>query len=452
MSPVRARGAEAWVTLGTVGAAGLNYAFTLVLTVLLTGADFAAFAAGQALLLIAGTVAAAGVPWVLAQAIARDGRAPQQRSFLLRFSFAANAAQGVVATALVCALALPFADAATLVALGVATLSVFLSTVTVGWAQGLERFGLLAAIVLGEVAGKIAFGAAFVQLGAGPAGAFAGASAGALIVLAAAAYVMRHDLRAAPQARPVHGLLRGTLGMTSVQALITGMGVLDVVLAAMLLTGDADLAAYTLAATVGRAPLFLGVALSVAIFPRLSRDAHDGRVVSQSLRRLLIVGAPAALIAITAPAALLELAVPSGYERAIELLPYTLCGGFAFAVATLLAGALKAVGAFARSLQLGLAGALVTVAGVTAGALAAETQGLAIGAVAGAVTTAALFTWESVRRWPGAGWNLLPDLLPSIAMCGVLVLTRGHTFLWGAAAAVVAAYALQRLLAEYRRP
>ena len=53
-TPTRARNAEGLVTLGTVGAAALNYAFTLVLTVLLTGADFAAFAAGQALLLIAG--------------------------------------------------------------------------------------------------------------------------------------------------------------------------------------------------------------------------------------------------------------------------------------------------------------------------------------------------------------------------------------------------------------
>jgi hypothetical protein len=89
---------------------------------------------------------------------------------------------------------------------------------------------------------------------------------------------------------------------------------------------------------------------------------------------------------------------------------------------------------------------------VTAGALLADTQGLAIGAVTGAVTTAVLFAWESRRRWPSAGWNLLPDFLPSIAMCGVLILTRGHTVLWGAAAAVVAAYALQRLFAEYRRP
>ena len=78
IAPTRARGAEAWVTAGTVGAAALNYAFTLLLTLLLSGDDFAIFAAGQALLLVAGTVAAAGVPWVLAQAIARNGLDPRR--------------------------------------------------------------------------------------------------------------------------------------------------------------------------------------------------------------------------------------------------------------------------------------------------------------------------------------------------------------------------------------
>jgi O-antigen/teichoic acid export membrane protein len=391
------------------------------------------------------------VPWVLAQAIARDGHSPQARSFLLRFSFAANAALGALSAVIVCLVALPFADVAALVALGAATLSVFLTTVTVGWAQGLERFGLLAALVVGEVLGKIALSALFVQLGAGPAGAFAGASAGALLTLAAAAYLMRHDLAATPLAHPVRGLLRGTVGMTSVQALITGMGVLDVVLAAMLLSGDDGLAAYTLAATIGRAPLFLGVALSVAIFPRLSRDARAGGVVATSVRHLLMLAVPAALVGATAPVALTDVILPAGYERAVEFLPYTLAGGVAFAVATLLAGALKAVGAFAVSLRLGAAGALATVCAVIAGALTADTQGLAIGAVTGAICTGVLFTWESRRRWPEAGWDMLSAFLPFVAMCGVLVLTRGHTVLWGAAATLVSAYALQRLFVEYRR-
>ncbi len=100
ITPTRARGAEAWVTAGKVGAAALNYAFTLLLTLLLSGDDFAIFAAGQALLLVAGTVAAAGVPWVLAQAIARNGRTPGDRSFLLRFAFTANGLQGIVAAAI----------------------------------------------------------------------------------------------------------------------------------------------------------------------------------------------------------------------------------------------------------------------------------------------------------------------------------------------------------------
>jgi O-antigen/teichoic acid export membrane protein len=440
-----ARGGEVWVTAGTVGAAALNYSFTLLLTLLLSGDDFAVFAAGQALLLVAGTVAAAGVPWVLAQAIARSGRSPGDRSFLLRFAFAANGTQGVIAAGVLCAMALSFADAAVLAALATATVSVFLSTVAVGWAQGLERFRLLAALVTGEVVVKVALGAALVELGAGPAGAIAGACAGASIVLIAALIAMRGDLVARPRRHPIAGLMRGTLGMVSVQALVTGVAVVDLVLSVALLGGNSQLAGYTLAATLGRAPLFLGLALSLAVFPALSRNPSDGRLAARSLRTLLAMALPLLVVAATAPAAVLDLVLPAKYAASSHYLPYTLCSGTAFAIATLQVGWLKAIGAFGACLRLLLAGTLAAIAAVAAGALLGGMTGVAVGALAGSLGLVAALARFCLRRWPDAGWALAGALAAPALALPVLLLARPHVVLWSVAVVAFAAYAALRL-------
>ena len=234
--------------------------------------------------------------------------------------------------------------------------------------------------------------------------------------------------------------------MVSVQTLVTGVAVVDLVLAVALLAGDPHVAGYTLAATLGRAPLFLGLALSIAVFPALSRDPGNGRLAAASLRTLLLMCLPVLVVGATAPAAVLHAVLPADFAEASRYLPYTVCGGTAFAVATLLVGWLKAVGAFASCLRLLGAGTLIAVAFVTLGALIGDVTGLAIGAVAGSVTLVVLLAGACVRRWPGADWSLPRTVAPSLVALALLVATRGQTELWLAAAVVVAADATWRLL------
>ena len=52
-----------WVTFATIVGGALNYVYSLILTHQLPNRDYSIFAAGQSLLLLAGTVAGASAPW-----------------------------------------------------------------------------------------------------------------------------------------------------------------------------------------------------------------------------------------------------------------------------------------------------------------------------------------------------------------------------------------------------
>ncbi|MCE0538249.1 oligosaccharide flippase family protein, partial [Kineosporia rhizophila] len=171
-----------WLTVSTLTVGGLNYGYALALTHLLPADRYAQFAAAQALLLTAGTVASASIPWVLAQQLARNPD-PADRAALTRMALLGNCIQGLLAAAVILAVAQSFADPQTSFTLAVCVFLIFVSSTTPGWLQGQQRFGALAAVKVVEVLVKCAAGlvlALATATAAAPLGAF---GAGAAVVL-----------------------------------------------------------------------------------------------------------------------------------------------------------------------------------------------------------------------------------------------------------------------------
>ena len=129
----------------------------------------------SALLLIAGTVAGAALPWVLAQEVVRSGTDRARRRSAVSFCVVATVLyQGGGAGLAACLITVHSTDGAILAATFCSVLFIFMAATAVGYLQGLHRaFRLIAVLKVSEATVKIGAGVGLVALGAG-----AGASPG----------------------------------------------------------------------------------------------------------------------------------------------------------------------------------------------------------------------------------------------------------------------------------
>ena len=89
--PARRTGGAGWLLIATTSAGVVNYGYALVLTHGLTPAEYAAFAAGQALLIVRATVSGAGIPWLLARELGRAPHDADRRAVVTTFATAHRA-------------------------------------------------------------------------------------------------------------------------------------------------------------------------------------------------------------------------------------------------------------------------------------------------------------------------------------------------------------------------
>ncbi|WP_336923375.1 lipopolysaccharide biosynthesis protein [Aquipuribacter sp. SD81] len=434
-----------WLTVSTLVLSLLNYVYSLGLTHLLDVGAFAVFAAGQALLLTAGTVSNAAVPWVLAQTLSTATGAEDRRRAVW-FGLTLNTGLGVLGGALLYGLGLGFAGPRTSLVLAVATFLVFVASSTVGVLQGARRFGLLGVLKVGDSALKIAVGLALVAVGTGAAGALGGFAAGSLLLIAAGGWVARRDLR-----RPVRGTLRAphlwrtTAGVGAVQALLSLLVTLDVVLVAYLLPDEAA-ATYQASMILSRVPLFLAGAVAATVFPLLSRDP-DGLedVVRRAVRSFLLMVVPYAVALACVPAPLLALVFPPEYSRMSVVLPLTAVAGAAIGAVNLVTTVFQARRRYVRSVVAQVAGLAVHAGALTVGAALDGLVGMAVGAVVGTTASLVALLVAAPARWRRA-LVPTPDVLAlGAAVVPVFVLLQPWPWAWvpvvgttGLAAAVVA--------------
>jgi O-antigen/teichoic acid export membrane protein/LmbE family N-acetylglucosaminyl deacetylase len=384
------RSGSRWLMLSTVAIGGLNYAYTLMLLHLLRPADYSMFAAGQALLLTAGSVAQCAVPWVLAHELISAGTDLGRRRSAVSFAVLANTVGGLVAAAVAVAMASRFTSATGCLIVAASVLSVFVSNTTIGWLQGERRFGMLAVLLVGEVILKVVAGVALVALGAGGAGALGAFAIGALFAALVGTVCMRQDLHFGLPSAALRRSIRTAAAMTSMQGMFALLANLDVLLVAVLPVPVSDAASYQAAAVLGRIPVFVAVGISVVMFPLLAAAPERAAVLRAAVSSYALVAVFVTAALITVPAGLLHLVVPSRFSSASTLLPILAASGLSIGFAGLFTIYLQAIKRN-RAAIAGQAGGLLAAAGAMAlGWWFGGAVGLAIGAAAGAAANAAV--------------------------------------------------------------
>lgn len=448
----RREGAAGWLLIATTSAGIVNYGYALVLTHGLTPAQYAAFAAGQALLMVRATISGAGIPWLLARELGRAQHDPARRELVTTFAFWANLALGLPLTLLVGGGVLLFGSPADALMVACASLLMSAGATGMGYLQGIGAMERIAVLLTLEVLVKAAVGSGLVFFARlGTAGALAGFVAGGLVLLAPLPACRRLVRR--PAWRPAEvALLRAALRQTRMQANVAVAAAGDTVLVAALGLGGAGGGPYLAASALGRVPLFASNAVSTAVFPQLSRDGSARRKAA-ALRSYLLVAALMAGALVTLPDGLRSALFPAAFDSVGRWLPYAAVLGLAIGLLNLCVTFLQADdwhGGTAAYLTGGTVAylGLVALAGATFG-----TAGLAVGAAcASLLTVAALAPLASVRpavRLLLTSRRTALDVAVLLAVTVVLALLDGHPVLWLAVAAGAGLAVLARAFPEF---
>lgn len=358
-TPRTAAGGGAVLILRFAATAVLNYGFGVALAWLLPQSEFGAVSVLQNVLLLAGAVVAAGLPWALARAVAQadgpDGARNADSTF--RAALAGNLVLGaVLAVAFVAAQLTPLrlipdGSPALTIAVAATIALLALNAVLAGALQGSRRFDALGLLQTSETATKVLVGLLAVGLlGMGVGGVAAGFAIGAAVGTACGWWGVRDRL---PGRGPLAG--RATFGVAVPMGIGTAsfalLGTLDVLALSALGRGfgisAAAVAVYQAAAILARAPYFVADSLGDAVFPFMAREktwaeANDWFV---ALFRWVLLGlVPLQLVLLVAPGPVLGILFPASYAAAAGLVRFITVGTIGLFTAVLLLKALYARG------------------------------------------------------------------------------------------------------------
>ncbi len=372
--PARRFGGGGLLMAGALLTGGLNYLYSLALIVLLPAPEFAKVASLNSLLLIAGTVAAATIPWVVAREVSNSAAGSARRRRAVSFALMASVSGGMLAAAVIALLQLRYTDPVLLVLSGTACVAIFVSTVAAGQLQGEQRFGRLVVFRLLEVAAKVATGLGLACLTHSAVAAIAGFAVAAVGCALYGLWLVRADL-ARPTRHAARGrdLWRHAAGIGSVQGAVALLQAMDVIVLGLTVGNTTAVAGYQAMQVIGRTPVFLAGAVAIAVFPRLSREADSQRAWTlfrrSSLTYLIAAGALTVIIG-SFPPGVARVIFPASYAVHHHLLLPVAVAGFAAGLLTLLATWFQATDQY--RLVLSLLGAGILLAATVLAPMAAD--------------------------------------------------------------------------------
>jgi glycosyltransferase involved in cell wall biosynthesis/O-antigen/teichoic acid export membrane protein len=410
----------------------LNYAYTAVLVWLLPPRQYALVGAASSLLLVCGTVAAASVPWVLAREVAkaRDDQSRRQAavSFCIFGTLVEAAAAGIVTGTIAAA----YGNSAVIAVVVGSAVAIFTSATTCGYLQGYERFGMIAALKLGEVVIKVIAGVILVAAGAGAAGAIVGFAIGSGIVTVIGVTIMRPDLRVMRSSLTDRGLWSAAGGLMAIQGGVAILASLDVIVGSLVIGDRARLATYEVAQILTRIPVFIGSAMSIIVFPRLVTRDRDAQAVAigDNLGLWLRLCVPLAIVTGTLPGSIVGRLFPASYGHVTSVLALTAVAGLFMGAVNLVSTYFQATDVYRRPCQVLGVAAVALAAGAVVGIHLGGIEGLAGAAatVSAAVTVAFLLLCRP--RWPHATRRLWRSAAVPLVAGAPLVLLRTHLVAW----------------------
>jgi O-antigen/teichoic acid export membrane protein len=331
------------LTGATLAAGGLNYGYAVLVGRWLTPGEFVGYASVAAMLLAAGTLAEASLPWLLAREVVRSHSAVQRRQ-AVTMTVAASVAQGAVAAGVSAALAahLHQPPGAGVIALtAVCMVVLFPGSTLIGYVQGVGRFRAIAGIRLLEAGVKVGLGVALMRAGLGVLGALGGILAADLAALAVAATLARADLRWHPARLGEGRLWRDSGSMTLLQGLLAAVVAADTVTIGALGLGAPETAGYQLAVVLSRGPQFVSAAVALVAFTALVGQ-NRRRALAVAIRTYALVAVPGALLVALVPRALLTAVFPGLGAHAAAVLAWTALSGLMVGLLGLLVAACQA--------------------------------------------------------------------------------------------------------------
>jgi peptidoglycan/LPS O-acetylase OafA/YrhL/glycosyltransferase involved in cell wall biosynthesis/O-antigen/teichoic acid export membrane protein len=405
------------VLLGNVATGISNYGFTLVLLWILPARQFSQVASIAALLLVAGTVAQAGVPWVLARELVRRSPGDPGRAQAVGFALTVAVALGAVTSAVVVLLSARYASPGVEAAAVVAVMAVFVAQVGSGYLQGSYRFRFFAFLMTAEAVVRLLVGAILATAGAGSGGAVAGFAAGAVLAAGIALWIVRHEI-AFPRVSP--GIWRQLGGLGGIQVGVAILATLDVIVESVVNGTSRAFAGYQAVLVFTRIPLFISAALSAVVYPHLVRkDADENRIVAESTAAFLLMSTLIVAVVSDAPPTLMAMVFPARYAHSMGVLLPLAIAGLACGQVNYSTTLLQAKSAFRTALGvlgtgLPLAALLLTLESNSLTHLAWAAAGVdATLAVTLVATSSLRFAIGAVRR---------PSLVGGIGLASVLVI------------------------------
>jgi O-antigen/teichoic acid export membrane protein len=336
-----------------------NYGFSLALAWFLPSKQFSQVASASTLMLIVVTASYSMLPWVVARAVARSGPGSAERAEAIQFALVAAPVLGLVAGAIAAGLAAPYAPLGVTFLLVVTSVAFFVAGVGSGYQLGTQRFALLGALNILEVVIKFGAGLGFVAIGWGATGAFAGTTLGALMWAIASFYFLRHDL-GLMRKRPSLALVKQLIGIGLTQTLVTILCTADIIIGSITIGAAGGLAVYQAMLVFSRVPTFIASGVSTVVYPKMTRDEKgQGRTVSEAVSLYLQCAVVASAVVATIPAGFLRLIVPHTYAGGTRLLLPLSLAGFAGGLLNLSTTFLQAQLIFKRVLIVLVAGTVL---------------------------------------------------------------------------------------------
>lgn len=331
---VRANAGALWLLAATTVANVLGFGYQLVMARLLTKEQYAILIALFGVLIlesISSQVIQSATARLAAQYRARDEEGALHQ-FVRRWSIRVAVAMALLAL-LVVALAGAISAALALPSVAVAVLGVSLFfagmfTFALGLLQGLARFGWMGSVLIVQAGSRLVLGVAFVLLGLGVNGAFAGAAAAIAVSVLVAALPLAPLLRAARRATRMAELGAEETRFFAFAAVVllayAALTNVDAVLAPAVLS-PAEAGTYAGAVTLGKIVLFAPIALGFLLLERTAR-AHaraepTERPLFVALGLVLATSGLVALSYVIAPAFFVDLVIGSQYPATVAVAP-----------------------------------------------------------------------------------------------------------------------------------
>jgi O-antigen/teichoic acid export membrane protein len=348
-----------------------------------------------------------------------------------------------IAAAVCASLTSSFLSGWSVVAVAAAAFGFFVASTGMGWALGRSHFSVLAVMVAGEVGIKVAAGIVFVMHGAGIFGAIGGTAIGTLAVIVFAAVIMGADRRLVRPGPHFARMLRSSAGLSGLQGLLVAAATLDVVLVEVILPPGSHVAPYQLAATLGRAPIFLAMAISMMVYPAIignsSHRSEDGRRVFDGLALLLPMTVLSWAVLATIPRSILLLVAPSTYDQALRFLPVTAASGLLWSVVIYLSCSLVASGRWRAALVPAFTSATLGGTAMAFGGQSFGIWGFAVIELLTALCALVGVAFVSLRLWGTEGLGKIVKCARWLLAIVPLALLHLEPAIWTGAATVIGA-------------